>query len=175
MARGLMHLYTGDGKGKTTCSMGLALRFLGHGRRVLIAQYIKNGHSGEIDALRSFENALIADMPQVCKFTFQMTESELNKCRQENDAACARLTDIIEKFKPELTVLDEIAAAVSLGVLGEAAALSVIDAALETGEVCATGFKAPECLIERADYISEIAKRRHPFDKGIGARECVEW
>ncbi len=175
MARGLMHLYTGDGKGKTTSAMGLALRFLGHGRRVLIAQYIKNGRSGEIEALREFENVLIADMPESGKFTFQMTAAELEECRRENESASARLVNIIKKFKPDLTVLDEIAAAASLGVLGESTAVAVIESAKESGEVCATGFSAPEYIYDSADYVSEIVKRRHPFDKGVAARECVEW
>ena len=175
MHNGRLHLYFGDGKGKTSAAMGLAIRFLGHGKRVLIAQFIKNGRSGELNALLRFENAVIADMPKAEKFTFQMSSAEITAFREANKQAANELIHKINELEPHLTVLDEIAAAAYLGMLDETATHSVINAALECGEVCATGFKAPESLIARADYASEIVKRRHPFDNGLQARECVEW
>ncbi|MDR1263764.1 MAG: cob(I)yrinic acid a,c-diamide adenosyltransferase [Oscillospiraceae bacterium] len=171
----MLHLYTGDGKGKTTAAMGLALRALGHGRRVLVAQFMKNGRSGELEALRRFKNARVVEIPPTKKFTFQMTDDELAEAKRQQSVALESLIGFVEDEKPDMTILDELAITAHTGLVGNADALRLIDVALQYGEVIVTGRNAPPAIMDRADYVTEMVKRRHPYDSGVQARKGVEW
>ena len=159
---GKLHVYTGDGKGKTTAAMGLALRSLGHGRRVLIAQFLKDGRSGELAALRTFERATVYPAKPISGFVFAMT--------------AAHIQSEAEGLRPALTVLDELNVALACGMVTRENAERLIDAALAFGDVVSTGRNAPEWLRERADYVSEIAAQKHPFQtEKLAAREGIEY
>lgn len=175
MAENKLHLYTGDGKGKTTAAFGLALRALGHKRRVLIAQFLKSGTSGEIEGARAFENAYVVTVPATEKFTYQMTEEELKIEKQRQRDVLYMLIDKIDEMQPETVILDELAVCAGIGLVPEEDMWKLIDKALSCAETVVTGRYAPESLLEKADYVSEIVKKRHPFDKGIQARKGVEW
>ncbi|MDR0396311.1 MAG: cob(I)yrinic acid a,c-diamide adenosyltransferase [Oscillospiraceae bacterium] len=170
-----LHLYTGEGKGKTTAAMGLALRALGHGRRVLIAQFLKDGKSGEIAALKQFRGARIARVTPAKKFTFMMTPEELDETRRVHADEVEKLIELANAEKPRMLVLDELAMAVYLNVLDETGATRLIDTALAHGETVVTGRYAPQSIVDRADYHTEMVKLRHPFDEGLQARPGVEW
>ena len=169
----MIHIYCGDGKGKTTAAMGLALRAAGHGRRVVIAQFLKNGKSGERTALSALPAVEMLPAPEVVKFTFQMTEEER---RQEAE----RQSELLEAaFRAaegaDLLVLDELCAALSAGMVVLSRVLALLDSRPEGLEVVITGRDPSPELLERAGYITEMVKRRHPFDRGVQAREGVEW
>ena len=112
-----LHLYYGDGKGKTSAGMGLALRALGHGKRVLIAQFMKTGQSGELNALRLIPGATVFDMKPVQGFLFRMTEEERARTIAEQNQEAVRLRQTIEAEKPDLILLDELAVAWAHGVV----------------------------------------------------------
>lgn len=170
-----LHLYTGSGKGKTTAAMGLALRALGHDLRVTIAQFMKDGSSGELRGLAAL-GACLHPAPLMHKFTFQMTAEELAAAAELLTAHARALTAGMEELQPDLLVLDEFAIAADLGLIAEDAAKALIDAALARGEVAVTGASAPRWLIDRADYLSCISAQRHPFTtEGLPARKGVEW
>lgn len=171
----MLHLYTGDGKGKTTAAFGLAFRALGCGNRVLIAQFLKNGKSSELEAASRFENACVVKVPSTNKFTYQMTEEELSEERRKQKNALYMLIDKIREIKPATIILDELAVCTGIGLTEEADMWKLIETALEYGETVVTGRYPPESLMEKADYVSEIVKRKHPFDKGIPARRGVEF
>lgn len=170
-----LHLYTGDGKGKTTAAMGLALRVLGHGREVLIAQFMKRGTSGELRALKELRGATVHEGALMDRFTFEMSAGELEEARRSQTAETAVIADRIRRIRPSLTVLDELAVAMHLALVPEDAAFALIDEALKWGDTVVTGRNAPERLMQRADYVSLIQKGKHPFDKGLPAREGIEW
>lgn len=170
-----LHLYTGDGKGKTTAAMGLALRALGHGRRVLIAQFLKNGRSGELDALRQFSLAHVVEVTPIKKFTFKMTPAELAEARAQQERELEQLIELTRREQPRLMVFDELAIAAQLGLVSEEAMWRLIEAGLKCGEVVTTGRNTPESLRARADYVTEMVKRRHPYDEGLRARQGVEF
>ena len=153
----MLHLYWGNGKGKTTAAMGLALRALGHGRRVVIVQFLKNGTSGEIAPLRT-AGATVYACPNA-KFTWLM---------DENDKAQARAVsaDALEKALAQpfdLLVLDE-------ALLRKAAAF-----AKDGREVVVTGRDPAPWLQDAADYSTEMQMHKHPYTQGIAAREGVEY
>ena len=171
-----LHVYTGDGKGKTTAAMGLALRSLGHGRRVLIAQFLKDGSSGELQALERLDGALVFRTQPLSGFVFRMTAAERARAAQAQTEQALRLAEEIRREKPAMAVLDELGEAVWLEMVTPEAARALIDAALECAETVVTGRDVPEWLLERADYASRISAERHPFQtEGLPAREGVEW
>lgn len=172
---GKLHVYTGDGKGKTTAAMGLALRSLGHGRRVLIAQFLKDGRSGELAALKTFERATVYPAKPISGFVFAMTAAQKEEAAKQQNAQAADIQSEAEELCPALTVLDELNVALACMVTRENAE-RLIDAALMFGDVVSTGRNAPEWLREKADYVSEIIARKHPFQtEKLAAREGIEY
>jgi cob(I)alamin adenosyltransferase len=173
--KGLIQLYTGDGKGKTTAAIGLAIRAAGHGRRVVIAQFLKGRDSGELCALAALDGIEVVRLSQDYGFVWEMDGASLDQVRTEHDAILAQVAAKVSSGACELLVLDEIAAACRHGLVNTDRLLELIDTRPEPVEVVMTGRDAPTALIERADYITELRKVKHPFDRGIPAREGIEW
>ena len=170
----MIHLYCGDGKGKTTAAMGLALRALGRDRRVVICQFLKSGDSGERLALERFERAVILPVPEQLKFVFQMDEEEKAQTRQEMTDLFDRAAQLVRDGRCDLLVLDEVCAALTTGMLDLDRVTALLDEAGET-EIVLTGRDPAEGLRKRADYITEMAACRHPFAQGKPARLGIEW
>lgn len=171
---GLVHLYCGDGKGKTTAAVGLAVRHSGRGGKVVFAQFLKDGTSGECRVLAKLGVTVLAANP-VGKFSFRMTEEE----KAETAAALGRTFDAATGFavreRATLLVLDEICAAVNCGFLPEKTLTEFLESRPDSLEVVLTGRDPSENLQVHADYITEMKKWRHPFDEGVAAREGIEF
>lgn len=171
---GLVHLYCGDGKGKTTAAVGLAVRHSGRGGKVVFAQFLKDGTSGECRVLAKLGVTVLAANP-VGKFSFRMTEEE----KAETAAALGRTFDAATGFavreRATLLVLDEVCAAVNCGFLPEKTLTEFLESRPDSLEVVLTGRDPSENLQVHADYITEMKKRRHPFDEGVAAREGIEF
>ena len=155
----MVHLYCGEGKGKTTAAMGLALRMAGRGRAVVIAQFLKGADSGERLALAQVPGVRLLEVPERVKFSFQLTPAEREAERTRN----TRLLALARKAAPscDLLVLDEVCAAVDC-----------LDSL--SCEVVLTGRDPAPELRDRADYLTEMRKVRHPFDRGVCARTGIE-
>lgn len=169
----MLHIYCGDGKGKTTCSMGLAVRAAGHGRKVVVAQFLKGGNSGERVILERLPNVTCIPVPETIKFVFAMNEQEKAETRAQMTAAFEQAA--AASRDGDLLVLDELCSAISTGMVPLETVLAFLDSLPEQLEVVITGRDPAPELQERADYITEMKKIKHPFDKGINAREGVEW
>lgn len=169
----MLHIYCGDGKGKTTCAMGLAVRSAGHGNKVVVAQFLKGGNSGERAVLEGLENVTLLPVPETIKFVFAMDEAEKAKASAEMTAAFLQAAKLARDS--DLLVLDELCSAVSTGMVPLDTVLNFLDSRPEGLEVVITGRDPAPELQERADYITEMCKVRHPFDKGVNAREGIEW
>ena len=171
---GLVHFYCGDGKGKTTVAVGLAVRHSGRGGKVVFAQFLKDGTSGECRVLAKLGVTVLAANP-VGKFSFRMTEEE----KAETAAALGRTFDAATGFavreRATLLVLDEVCAAVNCGFLPEKTLTEFLESRPDSLEVVLTGRDPSENLQVHADYITEMKKRRHPFDEGVAAREGIEF
>ena len=113
----MIHLYCGDGKGKTTAAMGLALRALGRDKRVVVCQFLKSGDSGERLALERFERAVVLPVPETVKFIFQMNEAEKEQTRREMSALLEQAAELVRRGACDLLVLDEVCAALTTGIL----------------------------------------------------------
>lgn len=167
----MLHLYCGNGKGKTTAAMGLALRAAGRGKRVVIAQFLKGADSGERQALSQLPQVTLLPVPDTVKFSFRMTDEE----RQAEAQRYQQLLSLICKEAQDcfLLVLDEACAAVSTGLLPLDELLSCLDRL--NCEVVITGRDPAPQLVERADYITSMEAVRHPFIQGVTAREGIEF
>lgn len=170
MDKGLVHLYCGNGKGKTTAAMGLALRALGQGMRVVVVQFLKNGTSGELEPLKKLGAAVYSGQPGA-KFTFQMNAEEKAQATKENNA---RLAEALQQ-PCDLLILDEICAARNSGMVDEALAKQAVLERPQHREVVLTGRNPEAWIVEAADYITEMQPRRHPYEQGIPARKGIEF
>ena len=123
---GLIHLYCGDGKGKTTAAVGLAVRHAGAGGKVVLAQFLKDGTSGECRALAGLKNVTMLAANPCGKFSFQMSGEEKQECRAAVGRTFAAATSFAVREGATLLVLDEVCAAVNRGFLDEDALLAFL-------------------------------------------------
>ncbi|MBI4826326.1 MAG: cob(I)yrinic acid a,c-diamide adenosyltransferase [Nitrospirae bacterium] len=175
MSKGLIHVYTGEGKGKTTAAVGLAVRATGHGRKVLIHQFLKGGslNSGEISALKMIGVSVVTFEDQVSPlFDPKVTIQELK-------AAVAESIELtIKEIKSgvyDLVILDEFNNLFSGKLADMDDVRRIIKAKPESLELVFTGRNAPPELIKLADYATDIQMVKHPFENGTKARKGIEF
>lgn len=169
----MIHLYCGDGKGKTTAAMGLALRMAGRGRGVVIAQFLKGANSGERLALAQLDHVTLLPVPEQIKFTFSMTEQERLVEKNRSLALLEQASQLAQDPNCGLVVLDEVCDAVNAGLLPLAPLLTLLDQT--SAEVVLTGRNPRPELEAKADYNTCFKKILHPYDQGTQARSGVEF
>lgn len=168
---GLIHLYHGDGKGKTTCACGLALRFSSYNKKVLIIQFLKDGSSGEIQALSKLDNVKILAKKATPSFTWNMTDEEkqLTKVLHDEEILFAIENDF------DMIVLDELCGAMSNNLIDTNLVKKFLDNKKPYQEIVITGRNPEQFIIDKADYITQMTLERHPFEKGIDSRKGIEF
>lgn len=168
---GFIHLYHGDGKGKTTAAMGLALRAVMSGKKVVVVQFLKEGHSSEIVALREKFGVKVIAKKATNKFSWEMTDEDRAISRKIHDECLMECMSL----DADVLILDEICSACSTGLID----IKKVEICLKNKpinlEIVLTGREPQEFMIEYADYITEMTKIRHPFDKGVNARKGIEF
>ena len=174
-SEGLVHLYCGEGKGKTTAAVGLCARAAGSGKRVLFVQFFKDGTSSENASLRLLPNVHTMHEPRYFGRVSNMGKEEFEECKRAYsalfDAAISRAAE--EKF--DLLVLDEAVSSCNHGVIDEGALLRFLKSRPARLEVVLTGREPSAALVEAADYVTEMKKIKHPFDAGVVARRGIEF
>lgn len=169
----MIHIYCGDGKGKTTAACGLALRAAGHGQNVLFVQFFKDGSSGEITAMKALPN-----IETRCPSAHYGRFKTLTVSQREQVSRSSR-----ELFKQTvsgagnyaLIVLDEALSAYRHAVIDREELLSFLRTQGSLREIVLTGRNPAPELLALADYVTEMRKEKHPFDRGVPAREGVEY
>lgn len=176
MTKGLIHVYTGAGKGKTTAAFGLAIRAAGHGKKVLILQFLKSrvNSSGEINAIKKTANI------KVIKFKDQTTplfdpKAKIPQLKKSVKEAIALSREKIKSNLYDLVILDEFNALLSKGFATMEDLNSIIKEKPEGLELVFTGRDAPKELIRIADYVTEMTMIKHPYSKGVKARKGIEF
>ncbi len=165
----MIHIYHGNGKGKTTAAVGLAVRAVGAGLKVIFVQFLKNGSSSEIKMLK--DNMEVEYCKECSKFTFQMNEEEKALVTEKHN-------QMIEKaFEngADMIILDEFLDAYNKKMIDRNLSEKLISENKEKTEIVLTGRNPAEIFIEQADYISEITAVRHPYENGIIARIGIEY
>ncbi len=171
---GLIHIYCGDGKGKTTAAIGLTVRCSGHGNRVLFVQFLKSRPTGELKSLALLPNIEIMRGKETKKFTFQMNDEEKAEVKREHLQLFAKVKEKCVAEHIDLLILDEVIGACNTGVFDINALLDFLKHKPAELEVVMTGRNPASELVELADYVSEVCKRKHPFTRGIPARTGIE-
>ena len=177
--KGLIHIYCGDGKGKTTAALGAAVRAAGRGRRVLISRFLKTEDSGEVVSLSLLPGITLMPCFRNFGFSWQMSpetrkEAELYYGRSFKEAwRVAAGKEGGDGY--DLLILDEVIGAVNLGFVDEMALIAALKERPEALEVILTGRNPSEALCSYADYLTEMKLRKHPFTEGIAARKGIEY
>ena len=171
----MIHVYYGDGKGKTTAAMGLALRMLAAGGRVVVVQFLKDGNSGEVRVLAERFGVPVFACAPMGKFTWEMTDEELAAVQKAHDKNLVAALDEVEVLGARLLVLDEVLDALAMGLVDEAAIARALKRGAGELEVVLTGRNPSEDIASHADYLTEMVCMKHPFEQGVPSREGVEY
>ena len=170
---GRIHIYYGDGKGKTTAAVGLAVRAAGAGLRVLVFQFLKDNSSSERKVLESLPGITCLPGRERVKFVGNMNGDERAEFRHYNNKA---LDEIIKFCGPfDMLLLDEVLCALELNVISEEKLVSFIRHKPRGLEIVMTGREASDSLLEMADYVTKVQKVKHQFDLGRSARKGIEF
>ena len=171
---GLTQIYTGNGKGKSTAAFGLAVRASGCGMKVVIVQFMKKGEwYGEIEGFRHLHNVDIYSYGggKFLKQRVAPDEENLALAR----AAMAKAYEAMQDESVDIVILDELNNAVYFDLVTEEDALALMAARPEDTELIITGRNATERMIEAADLVTEMREIKHPYQKGIQARQGIEY
>lgn len=171
----MKHIYYGDGKGKTTAAIGLAVRAAGSKMKVLFVQFLKTEFAGERHILSHTENVTLTFCPLELKFTFDMDDKEKAQAAKifKGIFDNAVTTALTEKY--DMVVLDEVFEAINAHMLSESEVYEFITNAPSSMEIVMTGHNPPQKFMDCADYITEFKKIKHPYDRGITGRIGIEF
>ena len=172
MKKGLIQVYTGDGKGKTTAALGLALRASGREMKVLMVQFMKgNVQYGELESARKLSPYLT--IKQVGRETF-ISKPPDPKDLQLAQEGFSMAKKAIQQQEYDIVILDEINLAIYYGLIPLGDLLQLIDSKPDSVELILTGRNVNREILERADLVTEMVDRKHYYDKGVPAREGIE-
>ena len=170
---GLVQVYTGDGKGKTTAAIGLALRAAGRGLRVFIIQFIKGGFDyGELYILEKLPNI---EVRAFGRGRFITQDGPGPEDIEEARKAMELAREVVRSGEYDVVILDEINVAIYFGLVGLEEVLELIRGKPEHVELVLTGRKAPRELVEEADLVTEMKEVKHPYRRGMPPRPGIEF
>lgn len=172
--KGLIHIYTGTGKGKTTAVTGLSVRFAGSGGKVLFTQFLKDDNSSELNILKQIQNITFLPSGAYFGFTHSMDSVTMEKAYKHYSAYLEKIANEILNNNYGLLVLDEVIAADNNGLIPHNKLTDMLTNKPGYLEIALTGRTPSQDFINIADYISDIQKVKHPFDKNIPARIGIE-
>ena len=168
---GYLHIYCGDGKGKTTASLGLAMRAAGAGMKVCFVQFMKGGETAELDTLKLIPNISVHRCDKEYGFLWNMSDSEKAEITDTHN----ELLTTTFNSGVDLVVLDEFNFAYSSGLMDKLLAEKLILDNKDNCEIVLTGRDPAEIFIQEADYVSKICCVKHPYEKGVTARKGIEY
>jgi len=171
--RGLVQVYTGNGKGKTTAALGLAVRAAGHGMRTYFGQFLKGRPTGEVEAAARLAPLIVIE--QFGRKAFiRVAEGVADEDVERARSGLGKCLQAMLSGEYRIVVLDEVNTAVGLKVLDEREVLAVLDRKPPDVELVLTGRYAPPAFLERADLVTEMKDTKHYGDRGVRARKGIE-
>ncbi|MDO4478435.1 MAG: cob(I)yrinic acid a,c-diamide adenosyltransferase [Lachnospiraceae bacterium] len=173
--KGLIHIYTGNGKGKSTAAAGLAIRFAGMGGKVVFAQFMKTNKTSEFKVMQEVDNIDFYLPDRSFGFSFKMTEEKKAEAAAYYPGYLKAAFDHAVAAKAGLLVLDEVINADRKGFLDHEALVQLLKDKPEDMEVVMTGRKPAEDLVALSDYVSSIEMVKHPYTEGVPARKGIEF
>ena len=172
---GLIHVYCGDGKGKTTCALGLALRAAGAKMNVVIIQFLKGSDTSELQSIKNIPEIKVLRNAEDYGFVSNMTPAQLENIKQMHNDNLNIALRLIETEKCDLLILDELTYVYDMKLIDTEKIDSLIKNKPENLELVITGRNPSSIFIDNADYLTEMKALKHPFDKGIHARKGIEF
>jgi len=175
MSKGLVHIYTGNGKGKTTAALGLCVRASGHGLKCAFIQFLKARETGEISACLRLSPPVLFEQYGAADFISEGNTDAAEKHRFAADAGLSRSREILESGEFDLVVLDEIITLPLFHVAEVEQIIELIRKDRGRTELVLTGRGAEERLVELADLVTEMKEIKHYYTRGIQARKGIEY
>lgn len=170
-----MQVYTGDGKGKSSASIGAAVRMAGSGGSVVMARFLKREDSAEVAILREIPNITVIPVTRTFGFTFRMTELEKVEAKKYYDELFDIAVQKSLQQKANMLILDELNCVYASNLVSTEHVLDTLQKLKGTMELVITGRNAARELLELADYVTELKKEKHPHDRGLMARKGIEY
>lgn len=168
---GYIHIYTGNGKGKTTSAIGLAVRAVGAGKRVYMGQFVKGMHYAEHDSLKRFPEIVLAQFGLDCFIRNEPTQNDIDAAQ----AGLKLVKQVIKNKEFDLVILDEICIALYYKLFKIDEVLEMLQSKPDAMEIVLTGRYAPKELIDIADLVTEMKEIKHYYNKGVEARKGIEF
>lgn len=176
MEKGYIQIYTGNGKGKTTAALGLGLRSVGSGLKVIMIQFLKGFPTSELISTKLLNDQFeILQLVPHEKFFWQLTDIEKKKLKLQMDQEINKVYQILEKSMCDVLILDEVFGALKNEMLSLEQLTELINLKPEHMELIMTGRNAPETIIERADLVTEMTPLKHYYEKGVKSRKGIEY
>ena len=173
---GLVHIYTGEGKGKTTAAVGLGIRACGRGKKVLMIQFLKGSQTGEMFIIEKLKPDFeLYRQNELKKFTWDLNQQGLKEIKKHVGDIFQYASNEAMSGNRDMIILDEIIVAITSGFISMEEVLDFIKNKPAGLELVMTGRYAPAEMIRIADYVSEIKAVKHPYSVGITAREGIEF
>ncbi|QAV33325.1 cob(I)alamin adenosyltransferase [Fervidobacterium changbaicum] len=169
--KGYIHVYTGNGKGKTTAAFGLALRAVCAGKKVYIGQFIKGMKYSELDAPKYLANLVIEQYGRNCFIKNAPTEEDIRLAKE----GLRRIREVLTSGEYDVVIMDEINVALYYGLFSVDEVLDLLKSKSEHVEIILTGRFAPQELVEIADLVTEMREVKHYYQKGVLARKGIEY
>lgn len=172
---GLIHIYCGNGKGKTTAALGLALRAAGSGMRVHFVQLLKGNPTSELKSLALIPNISVARSEKNFGFTFNMTDESKQQLIAVHNELLLEAERLMNSGKIDLLIIDEFNAAYEYSLIDRALGERIVLRKPENVELVITGRNPAREFTDIADYVSEINPVKHPYENGVKARKGIEF
>ena len=178
----MIHIYTGDGKGKTTAALGLALRAIGAGKKVAIVQFMKKGDYSEHKAIKKYKLPIEIYSFGIGYYKIMGDKKPKSTHQKAAQKALNRARKLIQKGKHDLIILDEINVAIGFGLINIDEVITILRSSplgmlfgKRSADIILTGRRAHPKLKKIADLITNMKKVKHYFDKGLKARRGIEY
>ncbi|HDP75175.1 MAG TPA: cob(I)yrinic acid a,c-diamide adenosyltransferase [Bacteroidales bacterium] len=168
---GYIHLYTGNGKGKTTAAMGLAIRAVGAGKSVFIAQFVKGMYYSELEALKRFTEITLKQYGLDCFIVNKPTQNDIEAAQK----GLIEVSRIISENRYNMVILDEVCIALHYHLFGLNEIVNLLNHKPQPMEIVLTGRYAPQELIAMADLVTEMQEIKHYYKRGVKARKGIEY